>query len=654
MCVNSNCSSGYYNYTVNICVNCTINHCGYCTNSSCSYCASGYYSIYQNGVLTYCELGCLSETYPDNATMNCTSCFTNCFSCSSTTRCNICKSGYYLLAVQGANANECVTSCPPGYYNNITTLSCSSCSNNCETCTSSNVCTDCTNNYYLYATNSSTTCVSNCPTNYFNPTILDGSGSCGRCASYCYSCSDAQTCTECISSSYVIINGMCTPSNCVHCLVCNYSSNACATCVTGYYLFNSACLATCPDSYYGDNATQSCQSCTSNCLLCTQSTNCLLCISGYVFVNGTGCQNAGLLQFGVLGNMSGFTSNITKIMSIVYVSTSAGPIAFGAIGSTYGPMQFCQFMYLLQGSTGGNEEVSNFLNSMSSVSYTTNGGTGTSANNQLTGNTTASSARLLTAISYTSSFLETNYPVFLIMLAFISSYFLVLLLDKYNQSCCLSCPTLLKYVSYTCDFMKKRFKFIYVDCIMWISYLPFLYFAILQLQIGKFDSGINIFSSLLAIVIIIVYPLYPVFILRKLFDRSDNPMENLVNYKAITLKEPLREDKDKPLCADFTCCPKENPNIAMMEMSLSPYIEKVVRPIYNEHDPDYNEFRYFTIPHFRLAYAAIKYFRKFIYAMIVALCPNPVTTLALLVVVTALYIVYLIALKPKEKLYLVL
>ena len=122
------------------------------------------------------------------------------------------------------------------------------------------------------------------------------------------------------------------------------------------------------------------------------------------------------------------------------------------------------------------------------------------------------------------------------MVAFISSYLLVLLLDKYNQSCCLSCPTLLKYVSYTCDFMKKRFKFIYVDCIMWISYLPFLYFAILQLQIGKFDSGINIFSSLLAIVIIIVYPLYPVFILRKLFDRSDNPMENLVNYKAITLK----------------------------------------------------------------------------------------------------------------------
>ena len=75
---------------------------------------------------------------------------------------------------------------------------------------------------------------------------------------------------------------------------------------------------------------------------------------------------------------------------------------------------------------------------------------------------------------------------------------------------------------------------------MWISYLPFLYFAVLQLQSSKFDTGLNIFSFLLAIAIIILYPLYPLFILRKIFDRSDNPAEDLRNYKAITLKEPPR------------------------------------------------------------------------------------------------------------------
>lgn len=74
---------------------------------------------------------------------------------------------------------------------------------------------------------------------------------------------------------------------------------------------------------------------------------------------------------------------------------------------------------------------------------------------------------------------------------------------------------------------------------MWISYLPFTYFAILQLKGMKFDSGTNAISSLLAVVIIVIYPLYPLFILRKLFDKSDNPEENLLNYKAITLQLPL-------------------------------------------------------------------------------------------------------------------
>jgi hypothetical protein len=218
----------------------------------------------------------------------------------------------------------------------------------------------------------------------------------------------------------------------------------------------------------------------------------------------------------------------------------------------------------------------------------------------------------------------------------------------------MSCPTVLKYINYICDFMQKRFKYIYVDTVMWISYLPFLYFALLQLTYGKFDSGINIFSSLLAIAIIIVYPLYPIFILRKIFDRSDNPAEDLRNYKAITLKEPPRVDEEKTMCADVTCCAREDTSVSMVEMSLSPFIDKVVRPIYNEFDPDYSEFRYFKIEHWRLAYAPIKYVRKFIFVLIVALCPDPITTLSLLVVITSAYMTYLIVLRPKEKLYLVL
>lgn len=114
--------------------------------------------------------------------------------------------------------------------------------------------------------------------------------------------------------------------------------------------------------------------------------------------------------------------------------------------------------------------------------------------------------------------------------------------------------------------MQKRFKYIYVDLVMWISYLPFLYFAMLQIKELKFDSGINAISSLIAFVIIVIYPLYPVFILRKLFDKSDNPEEHLKNYKAICLLLPLdpEEVANRPLCADFQCCPKDNPDIAMV------------------------------------------------------------------------------------------
>lgn len=580
MCINANCTSGYYDFSTLSCTSCTVNHCSYCTNSSCSYCIAGYYSIYMNGVLTYCQPACIASTFADNATMNCTSCFQNCFSCVNASWCSICSSGYYLLSVTGAIANECVLMCPLGYYADNSNYQCSFCDSYCLTCINSTNCLICNSNYYKFVSNSSITCVNNCPSMYYTPNIIDGTGECGRCGSNCYACIDRSTCTQCISTSNLIVNGVCTPSNCVHCLTCNFNNNTCSQCASGYYLYNNKCSGSCPDGFYADNSTAQCLGCVSNCLLCQAPNSCMLCISGYVFVNGSSCENAGLIKFGALGNMSGFTSNITKIMAIVYVSTSSGPIAFGAIGSTYGPMQFCQFMYLLQGSSGGNDEMNNFLNSLSAVSYTTSSGTNEHSNSTSTNGTTTSN-RLLTAINYTSSFLTTNLPIFLIMISFVGAYFMVLLVERYNQSCCMSCPTVQKYMVYICDFMKRRFKYIYVDEVMWISYLPFLYFAVLQLQSGRFDSGINIFSSLLAIAIIIIYPLYPIFILRKIFDRSSDPAEDLQNYKAITLKQPEIVDEEKGMCENFSCCPKDDPDISMVEMSLSPYIDKVVRPIYN-------------------------------------------------------------------------
>ena len=178
--------------------------------------------------------------------------------------------------------------------------------------------------------------------------------------------------------------------------------------------------------------------------------------------------------------------------------------------------------------------MSQFLDSLSMCSYTNSGNT--SSNSTSSGSQTA---RRLAAIAYTDSFLTTALPIFIMIACFISAYIVVLLFQKYSDSCCASCPCLQKYMRYTCRFMERRFKYTYVDLVMWISYLPFLYFGLLQVKTLRWDSGLNIFSNLLAFVILALYPFYPIFILRKIFDTSDERREHLKNYKAIALKLPI-------------------------------------------------------------------------------------------------------------------
>jgi len=88
--------------------------------------------------------------------------------------------------------------------------------------------------------------------------------------------------------------------------------------------------------------------------------------------------------------------------------------------------------------------------------------------------------------------------------------------------------------------------------------MPFLYFSLLQLQKLRFDTPLNAISTIIAFIIIILYPLYPIFILRKIFDKSDNPEEHLRQYSAITLRLPLdlEEEAKKSICEGVTCCPK--------------------------------------------------------------------------------------------------
>ena len=61
--------------------------------------------------------------------------------------------------------------------------------------------------------------------------------------------------------------------------------------------------------------------------------------------------------------------------------------------------------------------------------------------------------------------------------------------------------------------MQMRFKWVYFDFIVWLSYLPFLYFALVQVQNFSFETTILGFSSIFSVIVLIVYPLYPIFII---------------------------------------------------------------------------------------------------------------------------------------------
>lgn len=144
-----------------------------------------------------------------------------------------------------------------------------------------------------------------------------------------------------------------------------------------------------------------------------------------------------------------------------------------------------------------------------------------------TGNvsTTSETTRRMLQETSSLSFLEANMVVFILMGAFLLLYIIISIIQRNIENCCLSCPKLNFYANEICIYMQKRFKWIYFDFVVWLSYLPFLYFALIQVQNMSFSTALLAISSILSVIIIIVYPLYPVFIVYHLKQ----------NYRAICL-----------------------------------------------------------------------------------------------------------------------
>lgn len=128
------------------------------------------------------------------------------------------------------------------------------------------------------------------------------------------------------------------------------------------------------------------------------------------------------------------------------------------------------------------------------------------------------------------------------------------------------------YAVEICEFLMNRFTWNYFDFIIWLSYLPFLFFAISQLMSISFASADLAISSLISILIIIVYPLYPgliFYLIRK-------------HYAVLEF-----EGTDK-----------------MIEMSMAPYIYGIKRDKIN------------------IMYYPTKYIRKLLFVIFAAAIPS--------------------------------
>lgn len=92
-------------------------------------------------------------------------------------------------------------------------------------------------------------------------------------------------------------------------------------------------------------------------------------------------------------------------------------------------------------------------------------------------------------------------------------------------------------------------------------------------------------------------------------------------------------------------------NDKMVEMSLSPWVYKVKRPQFIPNEDE--AFVYCSKANFILLYYPLKYFRKFIFVLVVVVCPNPIASLCVLLGLNIVFIGYMGASRPRTMPYMI-
>ena len=277
-----------------ICVTCSVT----AENCTASTCAANYFYLNNN-----CLGACPNHYYADSALRQCLACATGCSTCfaAGTSSCTVCSTSYYLQTGQ----TSCAATCASGEFANAVGNVCTACVAACATCTAATVCQSCQSVNGIAYFLSGSACTVACPSNQFGQV---SNFRCTACADGCATCFGAalSACSSCGVSSapanYYLVyatttcapscpNGQYANATAFQCMLC--SSN-CLTCVTtstncltcgfstagaNLYLFGSSCLLTCPNGYFANSATFTCDACHFGCATCSGSslTSCTVC-----------------------------------------------------------------------------------------------------------------------------------------------------------------------------------------------------------------------------------------------------------------------------------------------------------------------------------------------------------------------------------------
>uniref|UniRef100_A0A3Q3AJU6 Proprotein convertase subtilisin/kexin type 6 n=1 Tax=Kryptolebias marmoratus TaxID=37003 RepID=A0A3Q3AJU6_KRYMA len=184
------------------------------------------------------------------------------------------------------SGRTCVSHCPRGHYENISSRRCRHCHKGCETCVSPSPgdCLSCRRGLYLNTLNSS--CTNTCPPGYF----ADES------EYNIHTVDQGPTQRHITETLYSILVLIC-PHYCLIMCLLGPGEEECIQCAEGFLQQEWRCVQACAPGYYSGKTTglphKICHRCEENCLSCSgPGTTCTKCQAGYSLISKTCIVNA--------------------------------------------------------------------------------------------------------------------------------------------------------------------------------------------------------------------------------------------------------------------------------------------------------------------------------------------------------------------------